>query len=158
MILLYIELESPQTTVANKTSLNLQMEEIEKLRISSSHDSEVIKYQRDATAQLIYMVPERKLYVSFTINRTSKHSIILEERSIKTTDKTSQTEEFQNALENNEVRLEELLILRERIRELEATIQEMKQLVETRKTSSLVLQNSSDIIPLSGYNNYILIS
>ena len=47
---------------------------------------------------------------------------------------------------------------RERIRELEVTIQEMKQLEETKKTSSLVLQNSSDIIPLSGYNNYRLIS
>ena len=54
---LYIELESLQTTIINKTiqmeiklkSLNLQMEEfkkIEELRISSSHDSEVIKYQR----------------------------------------------------------------------------------------------------------------
>ena len=134
------------------------MEETEKLRISSSHDSEVIKYQRDAAAQLSYMVPESKLYVSFTINGTSKHFYHLEERSIQTTDKTSQTEELQNTVENNEVRLEELLIQRERIRELEATIQEMKQLVETRKTSSLVLQNSSDIIPLSGYNNYILIS
>ena len=41
-------------------SLNLQMEEfkkIEELRISSSHDSEVIKYQRDATVQFNYMVP-----------------------------------------------------------------------------------------------------
>ena len=85
-------------------------------------------------------------------------SIILEERSIQTTDKTSQTEELQNTLENNEVHLEELQIQRERIRELEVTIQEMKLLVETRKTSSLALQNSSDIIPLSGYNNYILIS
>ena len=47
------------------------MEEIEKLRISSLHDSEVMKYHRDA-AQLSYMVPERKLYVSFTINGTSK--------------------------------------------------------------------------------------
>ena len=85
-------------------------------------------------------------------------SIILEERSIHTTDKTSQTEELQNTLENNEVCLEELQMQRERIRELEVTIQKMKQLEETRKTSSLVLQNSSDIIPLSGYNNYILIS
>ena len=85
-------------------------------------------------------------------------SIILEERSIQTTNKTSQTEEFQNALENNEVNLEELQMQRKTIRELEVTIQEMKQLVETRKTSSLVLQNSSDIIPLSGYNNCRLIS
>ena len=82
-------------------------------------------------------------------------SIILEERSIQTTEKTSQTEELQNTLE---VRLEEFQIQRERIRELEVTIQEMKQIEETRKTSSLVLQNSSDIIPISGYNNYRLIS
>ena len=82
-------------------------------------------------------------------------SIILEELSIQTTDKPSQTEDLQNIVENNEVRLEELQMQRERIRELEVTIQEMK---ETRKTSSLVLQNSSDIIPLSGYNNYRLIS
>ena len=85
-------------------------------------------------------------------------SIILEERSIQTTEKTSQTEELQNTVENNEVHLEELQIQRERIRELEVPIQEMKQLEETRKTSSLALQNSSDIIPLSGYNNYRLIS
>ena len=67
-----MELESPQTTVANKTSLNLQMEEIEKLRRSSSHDSEVIKYERDAAVQFSYMIPDRKLYISFTINGTSK--------------------------------------------------------------------------------------
>ena len=85
-------------------------------------------------------------------------SIILEERSIQTRDKTSQTEELQNTLENNEVCLEELQMQRERIRELEVTIQEMKQLEETGKISSLLLQTSSDIIPLSGYNNYILIS
>ena len=64
---LNIELESLQTTIVNKStqmetklkSLNLQMEEfkkIEELRISSSHDSEVIKYQRDATVQFNYMV------------------------------------------------------------------------------------------------------
>ena len=87
-----------------------------------------------------------------------KVSIILEERLIQTTDKTSQTEELHNTLENNEVRLEELQMQRERIRELEVSIQEMKQLKETRKTSSLVLQKSSDIIPISGYNNYRLIS
>ena len=83
--------------------------------------------------------------------------IILEERSIQTTIKPSQAD-LQNTVENNEVRLEELQMQRKRIRELEVTIQEMKQLEETRKTSSLVLQNSSDIIPLSGYNNYRLIS
>ena len=85
-------------------------------------------------------------------------SIISEERLIQTTDKTSQTEEFQNTVENNEVRLEGLQMQTEKIRELEVAIQEMKQLEETRKTSSLVVQNSSDIIPLSGYNNYRLIS
>ena len=85
-------------------------------------------------------------------------SIILEKRSIQTTDKTSQTEEFQNTVEKNNVRLEKLQMQRERITELEVSIQEMKQLEETKKTSSLVLQTSSDIIPLSGYNNYRLIS
>ena len=65
-------------------------------------------------------------------------------------DKTSQTDEVQNTAENNEVHLDELQMQRERIRELEVTIQEMKQLEETRKTSSLVPQNSSDIISLQG--------
>ena len=74
---------------------------------------------------------------------------------MQTTDKPSQTEDLQNIVENNEVRLEELQMQRERRRELEVTIQEMK---ETRKTSSFVVQNSSDITPLSGYNNYRLIS
>ena len=57
-------------------SLNSQMEEfnrIEDVKIFSSHDSEVFKYQRDAAAQLSCMIPEHKLYVSFTINGTSKH-------------------------------------------------------------------------------------
>ena len=76
------------------------------------------------------------------------YSIILEKRSIQTTDKTSQTEELQNTIESNEVCLEELQMQRERIRELEVTIQEMKKLEETSKISSLVLQNSSGIIPL----------
>jgi len=77
-------------------------------------------------------------------------SIILEERLMQTTDKPSQTEDLQNIVENNEVRLEELQMQRERIRELEVTIQEMKQLEETRKTSSLVPQISSDIISIPG--------
>ena len=71
------------------------------------------------------------------------------------TDKSSQVEELQSTLGNYEV---EFQIQREQVKKLETTIQEMKQLEETRKTSSLALQNSSDIIPLSGYNNYILIS
>ena len=73
-------------------------------------------------------------------------------KSLHTTvvDKTSQTDEVQNTAENNEVHLDELQMQRERIRELEVTIQEMKQLEETRKTSSLVPQNSSDIISLPG--------
>ena len=65
-------------------------------------------------------------------------------------EKTSQTDEVQNTVENNEVHLEELQMQRERIRELEVIIQEMKQLEETRQTSLLVPQNSSDIISLSG--------
>ena len=68
IIFFYIELESLRTTGVSKTkqmetklnSLNLQMEEfkkIEELRISSSHDSEVIKYHRDAAVQFSYMIP-----------------------------------------------------------------------------------------------------
>ena len=40
--------------------LIVQMEEfkkIEELRMSSSHDSEVIKYHRDAAVQFSYMIP-----------------------------------------------------------------------------------------------------
>ena len=78
--------------------------------------------------------------------------MIIEVRSVQTkVDKSSQTEK-------HEIHLEELLMQREKIRELEVKIQEIKQLEETRKTSSLVVQTSSDIIPLSGYNNYRLIS
>ena len=65
-------------------------------------------------------------------------------------DKTSQTDEVQNTVENNEVHLEELQMQRERIRELEFTIEEVKQLEETRKTSSLAPQRSSDIISIPG--------
>ena len=80
------------------------------------------------------------------------YSLIIEVKTLQTTvvDKTSQTDKVQNTVENNEVHLDELQMQRERIRELEVTIQEMKQLEETRKTSSLVPQNSSDIISLSG--------
>ena len=56
----------------------------------------------------------------------------------KVVDKTSQTDEIQNTLENNEVYLEELQMQRERIRELEVTIQEITS------------QNSNDIISLQG--------
>ena len=49
-----------------------EFKRIEELRISSSPYSEVIKYQRDAAAQFSYIIQERKLYVSFTINRISK--------------------------------------------------------------------------------------
>ena len=62
------------------------------------------------------------------------------------TNKSSQVEELQNALEKNEV---ELKIQREQVKKLKTTIRQME---ETRKTSSLVLQDSIDI-PLSGYNN-----
>ena len=68
------------------------------------------------------------------------------------TDQSSQVEELQSTLGNYEV---EYLIQREQLKKLETTIQEMEK---TRKISSLVVQNSSDIIPLSGYNNYRLIS
>ena len=67
-----------QSTITNKSSqveelqsmleierdqmkqLKVQMEEfkkLEELRISSSHDSEVIKYHRDAAVQFSYMIP-----------------------------------------------------------------------------------------------------
>ena len=67
-----------QSTITNKSSqveelqsmleierdqmkqLKVQIEEfkkIEELRISSSHDSEVIKYHRDAAVQFSYMIP-----------------------------------------------------------------------------------------------------
>ena len=68
------------------------------------------------------------------------------------TNKSFQVEELQNTLEKKEVQLQ---IQREQVKKLETTLQKME---ETRKTSSLVQQNSSDIIPLSGYNNYRLIS
>ena len=68
------------------------------------------------------------------------------------TDKSSQVEELQSTLGNYEV---EFQIQREQLKKLETTMQEME---ETIKTSSLLLQNSSDIIPLSGYNNSRLIS
>ena len=60
----------------------------------------------------------------------------IEVKSLHTTavDKTSQTDELQNTVENNEIHLEEIQMQRERIRELELTIQEMKQLEETRMT------------------------
>ena len=61
------ELQSMLEIERDRTKqLKVQMEEfknIEELRISSSHDSEVMKYQ----------IQERKSYISFTINRTSKH-------------------------------------------------------------------------------------
>ena len=80
------------------------------------------------------------------------YSLIIEVKSLQTTvvDKTSQTDEVQNTVEDNEVRLEDLQMQRERIRELEVTIQEMKQLEETRKTSSIVLQNSSNLNSIPG--------
>ena len=73
-------------------------------------------------------------------------------KSLHTTvvDKTSQTDELQNTEQNNEPHLEELQMQRERIRELEISIQEMKHLEETRMTSSLVPQRSSDIVSIPG--------
>ena len=63
-----IELQSLHTTVVNRTtqmetklnSMNLQLEEfkkIEELKISSSHDSEVIKYHKHVGVQFNYIVP-----------------------------------------------------------------------------------------------------
>ena len=90
----------------------------------------------------------------FIINITSSCVSFVEVVTLQTsiTNKCSLVEELQSTLGNYEV---EYLIQREQLKKLETTIQEME---ETRKTSSLVLQNSSDIIPLSGYNNYRLIS
>ena len=67
-ILFYTELQSLYTTVVSRTtqmemklnSLNLQLEDfkkIEQLMISSSHDSEVIKYHNDVGVQFNYIVP-----------------------------------------------------------------------------------------------------
>ena len=50
-----LEIERDQTK-----QLKVEMEEfkkIEELRISSSQDSEVIKYQRDVAVQFSYMIP-----------------------------------------------------------------------------------------------------
>ena len=68
ILLFYIELQSLHSTVVNRTtemetklnSLNLQLEEFKKiveLRISSSHDSEVIKYHKHVGVQFNYIVP-----------------------------------------------------------------------------------------------------
>ena len=55
------ELQSMLEIERNQTKqLKVEIEEfkkIEELRISSSHDSEVIKYQRDAAVQFSYMIP-----------------------------------------------------------------------------------------------------
>ena len=55
------ELQSMLEIERDRTKqLKVQIEEfkkIEELRISSSHDSEVIKYQRDAAVQFSYMIP-----------------------------------------------------------------------------------------------------
>ena len=67
ILFFYIELQSLHTTVVNRTtqmetklnSINLQLEEfkkIEELRISSSHDSEVIKHHKHGV-QFNYIVP-----------------------------------------------------------------------------------------------------
>ena len=74
----FVEIITLQSTITNKSTeieelqsmlemerdqtkqLKVEMEEfkkIEELRISSSHDSEVIKYQRDAAVQFSYMIP-----------------------------------------------------------------------------------------------------
>ena len=54
--------------------------------------------------------------------------VMIEVKSLQTTN------ELQNAIEDNEVQLEEFQMQKERISELEVTIQEMKQLEEIRKT------------------------
>ena len=50
-----LEMERDQTK-QQKVQIE-EFKKIEELRISSSHDSEVIKYQRDAAVQFSYMVP-----------------------------------------------------------------------------------------------------
>ena len=68
ILFVYIELQSLHTTVVSRTTqmetklnaLNLQLEEfkkIEELRISSSHDSDFIKYHKDVGVQFNYIVP-----------------------------------------------------------------------------------------------------
>ena len=75
-------------------------------------------------------------------NEKLKMYVMIEVKSLQT------TSELQNAIEDNEVQLEEFQMQKKRIRELEVTIQEMKQLEEIRKTSSLIAQTS--IISLPG--------
>ena len=68
ILFFYIELQSLHSTVVNRTiqmerklnSLNLQLEDFKKikeLRISSSHDSEVMKHHKDVGVQFNYIVP-----------------------------------------------------------------------------------------------------
>ena len=51
------ELQSMLEIERNRTKQLEEFRKIEELRISSSHDSEVIKYQRDAAVQFSYMIP-----------------------------------------------------------------------------------------------------
>ena len=60
-----------QTTITNKSSQveelqrkldkkDTELKKTEELRISSSHDSEVIKHQRDFAVQFSYMIPDHE--------------------------------------------------------------------------------------------------
>ena len=68
ILFFYIELQSLHTIVVSRTtqmetklnSMNLQLEEfktIQKLRLSSAHDSEVIEYHKHVGVQFNYVVP-----------------------------------------------------------------------------------------------------
>ena len=84
-------------------------------------------------------------------------------KSLQTTvdDKTSQTDELQITVENNGLHLEELQMQRERIRELEVTIQEIfdktsqveeLQTLLKNKTKELESLQESKSHPVCNYN------
>ena len=52
-----VQVEELQSMLKKQNSELEEFMKIEELRISSSHDSEVIKYQRDAAVQFSYMIP-----------------------------------------------------------------------------------------------------
>ena len=52
-----VQLEELQSMLDKMNTELEEFKKIEELRISCSHDSEVIKYQRDAAVQFSYMIP-----------------------------------------------------------------------------------------------------
>ena len=52
-----VQVEDLQRMLNKQNSELEEFKKIEELRISSTHDSEVIKYQRDAAVRFSYMIP-----------------------------------------------------------------------------------------------------